>query len=165
MKPLAHQPRGTMAWIRGRDEARIRAYFGSGAAWEAIGEWSTFVPPTPDRTPGLLDHGYDENKNRSRWTSDDLAGAADLRGGLLLSEEVTHGDIATPLRWSCATRHEFGGSPRLVLLAGHWCPECVRDPAGYPEQARNNRFLAQLDNPSTSLGACPDGELARPTSG
>jgi hypothetical protein len=24
----------------------------------------------------------------------------------------------------------------------HWCPVCVRDPAGYGRQARRNRYLA-----------------------
>ncbi|MBL7624786.1 NAD(P)-dependent oxidoreductase [Frankia sp. AgB1.8] len=143
--PLTRQPRGSMAWIRADDDARIRAYFGSRADWEAIGDWSTFQIPTPDRTPRLLDHGYDESKDSAAWTDDDFAAAADFRGGELLSENLPAGDVTAPLRWRCADGHEFTGSPRLVLTAGHWCPDCVRDPAGYAKQAVANRFLAQVE--------------------
>ncbi|MDT3438081.1 NAD-dependent epimerase/dehydratase family protein [Pseudofrankia sp. BMG5.37] len=146
--PLTRQPRGTMTWIRDNDEARIQAYFGSRADWDAIGDWSTFQPPAPDRTPRLLDHGYDETKDPAAWNRADLAAAADFRGGELLSRTVTTGDLATPLRWRCVDGHEFAGSPRLILTAGHWCPECVKDPAGYPRQAAANRFLAQIESTS-----------------
>jgi len=143
--PLTRQPRGTMSWIRGDDHARITAYFGSRASWDAIGDWSAFSPPAPDRTPRLLDHGYDETKDPAAWNRDDLAAAADFRGGRLLSPAMMAGDLATPLRWSCAEGHEFAGSPRLILAAGHWCPACVKDSAGYPRQAVANRFLAQVE--------------------
>lgn len=143
--PLTRQPRGSMAWIRGNDDARIRAYFGSRADWEAIGDWSTFQIPAPSREPRLLDHGYDETKDPAAWTEADLAAAADFRGGELLSENPPPGALGVPLRWRCAEGHAFTGSPRLILTAGHWCPECVRDPAGYAKQAVANRFLAQLE--------------------
>jgi hypothetical protein len=146
IKPLTLKPRGTMAFLRDNDEAKISAYFGSREEQAGIGDWSTFVPPSPDRTPRLLDHGFDESKEPARWTRDDLAGAADFRGGVLLSQSLPSGDIATPLRWRCAEGHEFGGSPRLILTAGHWCPECVKDPAHYAEQAAANRFLAQIED-------------------
>jgi nucleoside-diphosphate-sugar epimerase len=144
MAPLTRQPRGTMAFIRGDDEARIRAYFGSREAWEALGDWSSYQPLTPDPAPRLLSHGYDEAKDPAVWNREDLAGAADFRGGLLLSEAVAAGAVTTPLRWRCAEGHEFDGSPRLVLSFGHWCPTCVRDSAGYAKQAVANRFLAQV---------------------
>jgi nucleoside-diphosphate-sugar epimerase len=144
IEPLTRRPRGTMAWIAADDDARIRAFFGSRREWEAIGDWATFTPPQPDRTPRLLDHGYDESREPGRWTRADLAGAADFRGGELLSRSVTPGETATPLRWRCAAGHEFAGSPRLILTAGHWCPECVRRPEDEADQARSNRFLAQV---------------------
>src|SRR6185437_4436650 len=123
IKPLTRQPRGTMAYLRDNDEAAIRAYFGSRQEWEAIGDWSTFTPPAPGQAPALLDHGYDEDTKPSRLTRDDLAGAALFRGGQLLSREYRVGDIAAPLTWRCADGHVFVGSPRLILTAGHWCPE------------------------------------------
>jgi nucleoside-diphosphate-sugar epimerase len=146
IKPLTRQPRGTMAFIRGNDEAKISAYFGSRAEWECIGDWSTFTPPQPGLTPRLLDHGYDESREPVRWTRNDLAGTANFRGGVLLSPMPRPGDVTTPLLWRCAEGHEFPGSPRLILSAGHWCPECVKDPARYADQAVANRFLAQVED-------------------
>ncbi|MER5261790.1 NAD(P)-dependent oxidoreductase [Actinosynnema sp. NPDC002837] len=145
MKPLTRKPRGTMAYVRARDEDAIAAYYGSRKEFEAIGGWDTFRPVEPDRTPSHLDHGYDEDKDPARWTAVDYRDAAAFRGGELLSPDAVRGDIATPLSWRCAFGHEFTGSPRLVLTAGHWCPECVKDVAGYPCQADRNPFLAQLE--------------------
>lgn len=144
MKPLTRKPRGTMAFIRDNDEAKIAAYFGSRQEWQRIGDWSTFWPPRPDPVPSYLKHGYDESKEPAEWGTADYAAAADFRGGELLSVDVTPGDLATPLRWRCAEQHVFEGSPRLVLRGGHWCPECVRDTAGYRRQAEHNQFLAQV---------------------
>ena len=62
-------------------------------------------------------------------------------------------DWDTPLEWECAEGHRFTASPRLVLLGGHWCPECmpypyVDEPNPRPWQwdkiARENPFFAQL---------------------
>ncbi|WP_210479589.1 NAD(P)-dependent oxidoreductase [Naasia sp. SYSU D00948] len=145
LKPLTLKPRGTMSFIRDGNEEKIAAYFGSRAEWEAIGDWSTFWPPRPDRTPSYLDHGYDEDKDPSEWTVLDMIEAATFRGGRLLSDAMTPGDVATPLQWECVFGHAFAGSPRLVLTAGHWCPTCVWDTEHYGEQARRNPFLAQLE--------------------
>ncbi|WP_082590632.1 NAD(P)-dependent oxidoreductase [Agromyces sp. Soil535] len=144
MKPLTRKPRGTMHAVRAGDEAEIAAHFGSLEAWRSIGDWSTFEPPAPSGHPSTLDHGYDETKPRSEWSSLDYAGVAGHRGGTLVTTEVQRGDLATLLTWSCAEGHEFDASPRLVLTAGHWCPACVKDAAGYARQAEHNRFLAQV---------------------
>ncbi|WP_108249363.1 NAD-dependent epimerase/dehydratase family protein [Planctomonas deserti] len=145
LKPLTLKPRGTMAFVRDGDEEKIAAYFGSRAEWEAIGDWSTFWPPRPDRSPTFLDHGYDESKQQSEWSLDDMRDAAQFRGGRVLSEQMREGDIATPLDWGCAQGHTFSGSPRLVLTGGHWCPECVKNTSTYPQQAERNSFLAQVE--------------------
>jgi hypothetical protein len=149
MRPLTRKPRGTMAAVRARRTEEVAAYFGSREAWEAIGDWSSFTAPEPSRVPRLLDHGYDETKDATEWTADDYAGAADFRGGELLS--TTIGDASTPLVWRCAFGHVFAGSPRLILTAGHWCPDCVRDVAGYPRQAQFNQHLAQVETPRRSV--------------
>lgn len=146
LRSLVFLPRGTLHAITHKDQEEIAAYFGSTAAWEAIGDWSTFEPPHPSRTPGnLLDLGYDEDKDPTTWTAADYRDVAAFRGGHLLSEDVGTGQVATPLLWRCALGHTFAASPRLILTGGHWCPECVRDPAGYAEQAELNPFLAQLE--------------------
>jgi nucleoside-diphosphate-sugar epimerase len=149
VKPLTRKPRGTMAAVLSGDETAINAFFGSRAAWEAIGDWTTFVEPAPDRTPSYLDHGYDETKDPAAWARSDYLEAAAFRGGRLLTADVTPGDVGTRLDWTCAFGHEFSGSPRLVLTAGHWCQVCVREPALYARQAERNPFLAQLENPAT----------------
>jgi hypothetical protein len=165
-RPLTRQPRGTMAFIRQGDEERIRAYFGSREEWERIGDWSTFRPPEPTRTPSFLEHGYDESKEPAAWTARDLRDAADFRGGRLLSESMSTGDVATPLRWKCSYGHSFTGSPRLILVGGHWCPVCVRDPAGYARQAETNRFLAQLEPTlGTNSTVTPGFNDSRPGTG
>ncbi|MCX8560554.1 hypothetical protein OS122_06635 [Mycolicibacterium mucogenicum] len=63
---------------------------------ESCGDWSTFQPPHPDRTPTMLSLGNDEDKTPSEWTTADYRGAADFHGGQLVSTEVVTGDIATP---------------------------------------------------------------------
>lgn len=145
MQPLSRKPRGTMHAIRTNDQEAIAASYGSLEDFRAIGDWSGFVAPEPSRVPTLLDHGYDESKRSSDWTALDYREAAEFRGGELLSSGVDTGDIATALVWRCGFGHVFAASPRLVLTAGHWCPDCVRDSAGYARQAEKNRFLAQIE--------------------
>ncbi|WP_173923047.1 NAD(P)-dependent oxidoreductase [Agromyces sp. Marseille-P2726] len=156
MQRLARMPRGTMAAVRDRDEARIAAYFGSLDEWRAIGDWSTFEPPDPSRVPTMLDHGFDESKPAAGWTAGDYAGVAAHRGGRLLSSDPPTGDVSTRLTWACADGHEFRASARLVLAAGHWCPVCVADPVGYETQAHENAFLAQvIEDRSDTLTSSP----------
>ncbi|BAJ74953.1 nucleoside-diphosphate-sugar epimerase [Microbacterium testaceum StLB037] len=163
MKPLTRKPRGTMAAVRAGRADEIAASFGSREAWEAIGDWSTFTVPEPSRVPQLLDHGYDESKPAAAWTADDVAGAADFRGGELLSTDV--GAASTPLVWRCALGHVFAGSPRLILTAGHWCPDCVRDPAGYGRQAEANQHLAQVEMPAAARRVAAGADARRGAAG
>ncbi|GAA5031245.1 NAD-dependent epimerase/dehydratase family protein [Microbacterium fluvii] len=144
MKPLTRKPRGTMHAIAHRDQAEITAHFGSYEAWQRIGDWSSFTPPEPTRVPAFLDHGYDETVEASAWGPEVYRGVADFRGGELVSPDAARGDIATPLVWACHLGHVFAGSPRLILTAGHWCPDCVRDTTAYEAQSEHNAFLAQL---------------------
>lgn len=148
MKPLARRPRGTMHAVEKRLDDEIRAHFGSLDAWRAIGDWTDFVAPEPSREASELSHGYDESKPSTAFGALDYREAADFRGGQLLSTDVRTGDVGTPLVWRCAFGHAFAASPRLVLFGGHWCPDCVRDPAGYEAQAERNPFLAQVVVPA-----------------
>ncbi|MFB7860168.1 NAD-dependent epimerase/dehydratase family protein [Rhodococcus qingshengii] len=152
MKPLTLKPRGTMRFIRDGDDAKISAYFGSLQEWESIGGWDTFWPPRVDRTPTLLDHGYDEAKEPETWDIRDYTEVAAFRGGELLSNTNLPGDLTTVLEWRCGFGHSFSGSPRLILTAGHWCPECVQFPTQYRLQAEHNLFLAQIER---DLGHSP----------
>lgn len=146
LRPLTRKPRGTMAAVRARDADEVTAHYGSRQAFEAIGGWDTFMPPTPSRTRTFLEHGYDESKPRSEWSALDYIEAAAFRGGDLLSQPTT-GDITTPLVWRCALGHVFAGSARLILTGGHWCPDCTRDASTYERQAQDNLFLRQVVSP------------------
>lgn len=101
-------------------------------------------PPGPHPQTHLPHLGFDETRDPSTWTAGDLALAADIRGGALVSETATTTNTATPLRWRCAEEHTFTASPRLVLTAGHWCPTCVTQPHDYARQAESNAFLRQV---------------------
>lgn len=150
MAPLTRKPRGTMHAVRAGRQDEIAAHFGSREEWEAIGDWSTFTAPEPSREVRLLDHGYDESLPETAWDARMYRGAAEFRGGVLISDGVGKGDISTPLAWRCGLGHVFAGSPRLILTAGHWCPECVRDSADYTRQAEGNEFLAQVESVAVS---------------
>lgn len=144
MRPLARQARGPLHALAHRDERYISALFGSTEAWRQIGDWSTFEPVEPSRTPTYLDHGYDTDASSSTWTAGVLQGAAEFRGGRLITTDARPGGVRDILTWECADGHRFTGSPNLVLSAGHWCPICGADPFDYDRQAEKNRFLAQV---------------------
>ena len=121
----------------------------------------------PTEQPVVLSHGYDETKPLADFTLADMQQAAAYRGGMCLSKEMVQGDLDTPLEWQCAEGHRFKASPRLILLGGHWCPECFPFPyhnanldgleeAGIPtytrpwqwdNEAKRNPFFAQLWQP------------------
>ena len=93
--------------------------------------WDKIRTKRPSETPVFLDHGYDESKPKSEWDIEDMRKAAEFRGGKCLSPAMTKGDLSTPLDWECQFGHRFKASPTLVLLGGHWCPECLPLPWNY----------------------------------
>ncbi len=75
-------------------------------------------------------------------------------GGKCLSESMRKGDLTTKLKWRCAFDHDFEASPTLILLAGHWCPECATPPWNYAEEEKRNPFFAQVWYPNHDLNEC-----------
>lgn len=147
---------GTQWWIRHNVEQRIHAYYGSLEAYKAIPKWKDMDLSHNSEESVLLDHGYDEQKPKSLFTLEDMQKAAAFRGGKCISTEMTQGDWDTPLEWECAEGHRFKASARVVLLGGHWCPECMpwpyRDepnsrPWHWDKIARENPFFAQIWSP------------------
>ncbi len=130
-------------WIENNKEDKINAFFGSKEKWEQIPGWEEFVAVV-DRPHKKLDHGYDEEKDMSEFSLEDMQQAAEFRGGKCLSGNVNMDDLHGKLKWSCAQGHEYEASPFLVLKTGHWCPECMKPPWNFDEQARSNPFLAQM---------------------
>jgi len=139
---------GTQYWIKHKDERRIHAYYGSMEKYQAIPDWKEWdlsEPPGRDQAVHI-DHGYDEQVPLKDLKISDLQKAAAFRGGVLLSTEYD-GDPGRKLKWRCHDGHEFEASPRLVLEGGHWCPDCLPPEWRYAEQAKHNRFLAQVIRP------------------
>ncbi|MBQ9818094.1 MAG: NAD(P)-dependent oxidoreductase [Proteobacteria bacterium] len=151
MKPVAYKERfGTQNWIKNGDNNRITAYYGSVEKWSQIPKWKDWDLSRPSDDGIRLDHGYDESKPISELSIEDMKQAAEFRGGKCLSESMTPGDMRTPLEWQCQFGHTFKASPTLILLGGHWCPECLPMPWNYDEIAKGNPFFAQVWNPAHS---------------
>jgi hypothetical protein len=139
---------GTQWWIKNNVTPRIHAYYGSLEAYKAIPDWKHFDVSHNSETPVLLDHGYDEKKNVDELTDKELQKAAAFRGGKYLGNDT----------WQCAQGHTFRASRRLILLGGHWCPDCFpypyahapqaqQRPWAWDQEAKRNPFFAQLWSP------------------
>ncbi|WQD12934.1 MAG: hypothetical protein U1U88_001078 [Lawsonella clevelandensis] len=120
MKPILNEDRGMLRFIKHKDPKGMSAYFGGYDEWKKIGDWDSFVPPSPSKEVTYLDHGYDESKEIKDLTVKELQEAAKFRGGKLLSKKYS-GDPYEALRWEGAMGYEFDASPFAVLKAGHWC--------------------------------------------
>ena len=147
-KELLNAEHGTKYWTDNNIEDHIDAYWGSKEKWEALPEKASEMEHFDDwGTVVGIDHGYDESKPESELSLEDMRGAAEFRGGELLSEEMKTGDWRSKLNFRCAFGHEFSASPRLILEGGHWCPECERRSWNYGKRAKVDPFFAQVWNP------------------
>jgi nucleoside-diphosphate-sugar epimerase len=146
-KPVANKPFGTLHWFKHDNEQRISAFFGSREKWEAIPSWKELKLEKPSHKPLRLNHGYDESKPKAELEITDMKQVAEFRGGKCLSQKMNKGDLETKLQWECAFGHQFEASPTLVLLGGHWCPDCLPTPWNYDEEAKHNPFFAQVWKP------------------
>lgn len=125
MRMMAHSTEhGTQWWIENNKTLRISAYYGTMEKYRAIPSWKQMDLSHNSREYQLLDHGYDEQKDPAIFTLEDMQKAAAFRGGKCLSSRMKTGDWDTPLEWECAEGHRFTASPRVILLGGHWCPDC-----------------------------------------
>ena len=114
-------PGGSLRWFAENDTAKIDAYFGSRAAWEALPrDWDAMPLAQPSREPILLDHGYDESKSADQWRADDLRQAAAFRGGHCHATGEVAPDRA--VEWDCAAGHRFTMTPNLYLRGAIGAP-------------------------------------------
>ncbi len=141
---------GTLNWITNDDTARVKAHFQSHEAWKTIGGWDQEKIDYPWETVVRLDHGYDEGKLRADFAIKDVQEAARFRGGECLLKDMRIGDWISLLPWRCHAGHEFKASLNLILMGGHWCPECIADTTAYPELARHSSFFRQVFSPTLS---------------
>lgn len=147
---------GTQWWIKHNKQQRIAAYYGSMDKYKSIKPWSQTDLSHNTEQAVIMDHGYDEQKPMSEFTIEDMQRAAAFRGGKCLSTTMVQGDWNSPLKWQCAEGHTFMASPRLILLGGHWCPDCFpwpyedkknHHPWEWDKEAKRNPFFAQLWTP------------------
>ncbi len=142
---------GTQDWIKTRNQERISSFYGTYEDWENIPGWDALDVSRPSDTAVHIDHGYDESKPQSELDIVDMNQAAEFRGGKCLSKKMTKGDMAGKLEWECQFGHRFEASPALVLLGGHWCPECLPPAWDYDRIAAGNPFFAQVWHPLHGL--------------
>lgn len=137
---------GTQWWVKKlkdeslklKAEKRVHAYYGSLEAYKAIPDWKHFDVSHNSETPVLLDHGYDESKDVDQLTDAELQKAAAFRGGKYLGNDT----------WQCAQGHTFKASRRLILLGGHWCPDCF--PLPYEEETIKNHPSSFINQQSST---------------
>ena len=144
--PMANKKRwGTQWWIKHNDQNRIKAYYGSLENWKNIPDWkhADLSAPAGMDQAVHIDHGYDESKPLSALTLEELQKAAEFRGGKLISTSYD-GDPEKQLEWECHKGHRFMASPKLILLGGHWCPECLPPAWDYDDLAAHSPFFAQI---------------------
>lgn len=145
MKPYAFEKgMGTQSWVKD-DPERFRAYYGSMAEYERIKSWDDIRPEEPEKNAVKaasefppLNHGWDESKDITELTDEELSDAAAFRGGKFLGRLE-----GTMCEWECEHGHRFKASLEYVLLGGGWCVECDLDK--WTEQVTQaNRFVSQL---------------------
>ena len=161
---LLKDPNAPQKWIDENDKGKIKAYFGSEEnILNRPKRWEDFYLIAKNRVADgdidyenlrnidaayendlLLSHGYDESKADSELDIEDMKKAAEFRGGKCLSENMTKGDLYTPLNWECCDGHKFTATPYTVLKAGHWCPDCQPEPWDYDRLAKKMPFYAQV---------------------
>ena len=143
-------------WYNHADEAKLIAYFGGVASYEAIGkDWTKFSLLRDgadyeslldrDKAP-LADIGYDPN---GEVTLADLAKLAEKHGGKLLS---TKGGVYDRLNWENSDGVKFEAKGYTVMC-GHWINPCYGKKyyPDYPEYswdfdrlAKNDTLIAQV---------------------
>lgn len=172
IEPLLKDDNAPQRWIDNGEAGRVRAFFGSAEnvsmrpeRWEdyyvvAKGrlsdgtiDYERLKDITEAEKSGLLlSHGYDETKPDEDLDIEDMAQAAEFRGGRCLSRSMTRGDLYTPLEWECCFGHRFFATPYAVLKAGHWCPDCQAPAWDFDRQAARSPFYAQVYYDSHAKG-------------
>ena len=169
MRKMANSPEhGTQSWVKDANSKdpirkakamqRVHAYYGSLEAYNAIPDWKHADLSHNSTQAVFLHHGFDESKPQSELGLEDMKKAAIFRGGKCVSKSMTKGNLDKQLTWECAAGHKFKASPRLILLGGHWCPDCFpwpysdtperpAQPWQWDREAKRNPFFAQLWKP------------------
>ena len=126
--------KGVMRWVAGRNRLaplywrkhgvaeRIEAHFGGMEAWNALPDWKGTDLSRPSDTPPAVIPMYDVGKTPHALDISDMRRVAARFGGVCLSQNMTLGDLNTPLEWTDADGVRFTATPASVALGGHWGP-------------------------------------------
>ena len=102
---------GTRHWLDNNMGDHIEAYWGSRKAWEALPEKVSEMEHFTDWDKVIrLDHGYDKTKPESELTREDMARAAEFRGGKLISAEMETGATGAP-SWTSSALLDTASRP------------------------------------------------------
>ena len=123
-------------WIKNNDKEKIKAFFGSREAWEKIPGWDEYVVEEKDKKRETK-----EDPLTLEYTLVEMQALANSRGGECVSTEYI--DIKSKLNWKCGVGHEFEATPRLII-AGHWCNECMPPPWNWDEIAKVDPAIGTL---------------------
>ncbi len=157
MKPLAYEKVLGTQWWAEHDEAKLEAYYGSRKEYESIKSWEQMRPEHLEKNLGKarqagcvvdLPKGYDNTRSIYELTADEIAAAAEFRGGKFLGPEEKVGEKGVVFEWECEHGHRFKASLEYVLLGGGWCPECGYDIGKIRPSAKNRFISAVLSSPS-----------------
>jgi len=127
-----------LKWIERDDVEKVKAFFGSHAAWEKIPGWDT--PLDSEDLEGPTVQPQEDYRKDFPKTIEGMTVLAATRGGRCNSSEYV--DDSIPLKWSCGRNHLWTASPALVR-AGHWCPECSPPPWNYDAVAKVDPLIAK----------------------
>jgi nucleoside-diphosphate-sugar epimerase len=141
VKPFIKRMADPLKWIEDNDTDKIKAFFGSREAWDAIPDWQHSIYAQQKEPTNSCPAVEGKESKPETYTMRDMQETALSRGGRCLSTEYV--DIKTKLKWKCGFGHEWEASPRL-LKAGHWCPDCAPPPWDYDTQAKVDPALAAI---------------------
>jgi nucleoside-diphosphate-sugar epimerase len=115
-----------LKWVDRGDVEKVKAFFGSRAAWERIPGWD--APSDNAHLQAATRQQPEDYREDFSKTIGGMMALAGTRGGRCDSSEYV--DDTVPLKWRCGQNHRWTASPALVR-AGHWCPECAPPPWNY----------------------------------
>ena len=160
IKRLLRNSNSPRYWYKHKDEAKMLAYFNGSKAYESIPKkWKdiNLLSDGKDKHGNKIDYEkikstptythlpFDISKPRKELTKDDLESYARYRGGKLLSQDFSKGDIHRKLHWLNHDGKEFVATAHTVLYCGHWYNVSYEKYAwDFDKQAKLDKLCAEI---------------------
>ncbi|MBN1289300.1 MAG: hypothetical protein JXA49_06670, partial [Actinobacteria bacterium] len=126
-----------LKWVKERNMEFVKPFFGSVENWKKIGDWDCYECKEGPHKNENFPYRF---KKDEEYTLADVKTHAGKRGGELLSEGMYGMDVIH--KWKCGFGHEFEATPKLIIMGGHWCPECSPAPWNFNELVKVDKMLA-----------------------